>query len=46
MERLNNIDKISTLASNATVAQRIAKINELVDLINLMWFTDGVDEEE
>jgi hypothetical protein len=46
MEKLNSIDKIAPLASNATVAQRIAKINELVDLINSMWFTDGLEDTE
>jgi hypothetical protein len=37
---------VEKLKSNATVAQRIAKINELVDLVNSMWFTDDADHTE
>jgi|9_EtaG_2_1085328.scaffolds.fasta_scaffold02098_6 hypothetical protein len=34
---------IEELKSNATVAQRVAKINELVRLLNAMWFTDDAE---
>ena len=37
---------VEKLKSNATVAERIAKINELVDLVNSMWFTDDADHTE
>jgi hypothetical protein len=40
MEKIQDPRPVEKLQSNATVAQRIAKINELVDLINNMWFAD------
>ena len=31
---------IKKLDKNATLAETITKVNEVVDLLNLMWFTD------
>jgi hypothetical protein len=31
---------IEELANDATLADTIKKVNELVELLNLMWFTD------
>ena len=41
MANIHTPRPIENLASNATVAQRVAKINELVELVNSMWFTDN-----
>jgi len=46
MAHLQDPRPVEKLKSNATVAQRIAKINELVALINIMWFTDDADHTE
>ena len=46
MAQIQTPRPVEKLASKATVAQRIAKINELVDLINNMWFTDDADYSE
>ena len=46
MEKFQNPRPIERLASNATVAQRIAKINELVELLNDMWFSDETNHTE
>lgn len=46
MAQIQTPRPIEKLASNATVAQCIAKINELVDLLNNMWFTDDADYSE
>lgn len=40
MEKTQDPRPVAKLAANATVAQRVAKINELVALVNNMWFTD------
>ena len=40
MEKIQDPRPVERLASNSTVAQRIAKINELVNLVNNMWFAD------
>lgn len=40
MEKFQDPRPIQTLASNATVAQRIAKINEIVAVLNELLFTD------
>lgn len=46
MAQIQTPRPVEKLASNATVAQRIAKINELVELINNMWFSDEADHSE
>ena len=46
MAHIQDPRPVEKLASDATVAQRIAKINELVDLVNNMWFTDDADHSE
>mgnify|MGYP003342896170 FL=1 len=46
MAQVQDPRPVEKLASNATVAQRIAKINELVALVNNMWFTDDADHTE
>ncbi len=46
MAQIQTPRPVEKLASNATVAQRIAKINELVALVNSMWFTDDADFTE
>lgn len=46
MEKIQDPRPIEKLASNATVAKRIAKINELVELINNMWFPDETNHTE
>lgn len=40
MEKIQDPRPVAKLAANATVAQRVAKINELVALVNNMWFSD------
>jgi|TARA_Y100000289_G_scaffold44870_1_gene44788 hypothetical protein len=40
MEKFQDPRPIEQLASNATVAKRIAKINELVAVLNELLFTD------
>ena len=40
MEKFQDPRPLQELASNATVADRIAKINEIVRLINELLFTD------
>ena len=44
--KIQDPQPVGKLKSNATVAERIAKINELVDLVNNMWFTDDVEHTE
>ena len=46
MANIHTPRPIENLASNATVAQRVAKINELVELVNSMWFPDNADFSE
>ena len=46
MANIHTPRPIENLAPNATVAQRVAKINELVELVNSMWFTDNADFPE
>lgn len=46
MAQIQTPRPVEKLASNATVAQRIAKINELVELVNNMWFSDEADFTE
>jgi len=46
MAHIHTPRPVEKLASNATVAQRVAKINELVELVNSMWFTDIADFSE
>lgn len=46
MAQIQTPRPVEKLASNATVAERIAKINELVNLVNNMWFTDDADYSE
>ena len=46
MADTQNNHRIERLASNATVAQRIAKINELIEVINDLFFPEDLTETE
>lgn len=46
MADTQNNARIERLASNATVAKRIAKINELIEVINDLFFPEDPTETE